>query len=93
MRLFRRVADFNRLDYMRTHKLTKNDLAGMDKKRLELLRNSLYAYYGYKFQRKDLYEYFSRFSWYQPTISDMATIYKSMSSTEQYNVDFIKNFE
>lgn len=36
------------------------------KKELRLLRNTIYAQYGYKFNAPDLMEYFNQFSWYIP---------------------------
>lgn len=36
------------------------------KEDLRLLRNTIYAQYGYVFKSKDLQDYFSRFEWYMP---------------------------
>lgn len=74
-------------------KLTETDLKGKSKKELEIMRNSIYARYGYKFKRKDLLDYFSQYSWYNPTTSDMATLYKSMTDIERYNIELIKKQE
>lgn len=74
-------------------KLSESDLQGKTKKELEIMRNSVYARYGYRFKRDDLFNYFSQYSWYSPTTSDMSTIYNAMSDIEQYNVDFIKKHE
>ncbi|MBO4431335.1 MAG: YARHG domain-containing protein [Bacteroidaceae bacterium] len=74
-------------------KLSTDDVEGMSKKELEILRNSIYARYGYKFKRDDLFNYFSQFSWYNPYTGDMSAIYNQMSSIEKYNVEFIKKFE
>lgn len=74
-------------------KLVDSDLDGKTKKDLEILRNSIYAKYGYKFKREDLLNYFSQFSWYNPITRDMAEVYNSMSDVEKYNIDFIKKHE
>lgn len=74
-------------------KLSDDDLADKSKKELEIMRNSIYARYGYKFKRKDLLNYFSQYSWYSPTTSDMGAIYNKMNDNEKYNVDFIKKHE
>lgn len=74
-------------------KLSDDDLADKSKKELEIMRNSIYARYGYKFKRKDLLNYFSQYSWYSPTTSDMGVIYDMMNDNEKYNVDFIKKHE
>jgi hypothetical protein len=72
-------------------KLVDSDLDGKTKKDLEILRNSIYAKYGYKFKREDLLNYFSQFSWYNPITRDMSEVYNSMSDVEKYNIDFIKS--
>ena len=74
-------------------KLVESDLDGKTKKDLEILRNSIYAKYGYKFKREDLLNYFSQFSWYNPITRDMSEVYNSMSDVEKYNIDFIKKHE
>ena len=74
-------------------KLVESDLEGKTKKDLEILRNSIYAKYGYKFKREDLLNYFSQFSWYNPITRDMSEVYNSMSDVEKYNIDFIKKHE
>lgn len=74
-------------------KLSASDLDGKTKKELEIMRNSIYARYGYKFKREDLLNYFSQYSWYNPSTSDMASVYNQMSSIEKYNVEFIKKHE
>ena len=74
-------------------KLTEDDLAGKSKEELRLLRNMIYARYGYRFKSDDLYQHFSKYSWYAPTTSDGAYVYGKMSETEKYNIDFIKQHE
>lgn len=74
-------------------KLSEDDLSDKTKRELEIMRNSIYARYGYKFKREDLLNHFSQYSWYNPTTSDMGTIYNMMNDNEKYNVDFIKKHE
>lgn len=74
-------------------RLIEEDLEGKSKKELEIMRNSIYARYGYKFKREDLLDYFSQYSWYNPTTSDMGAVYNQMSDNEKYNIDFIKRHE
>ena len=74
-------------------KLSDSDLEGKSKKELEIMRNSIYARYGYKFKREDLQKYFSQYSWYNPTTSDMSSVYEKMNDFEKYNVDLIKKHE
>ena len=74
-------------------RLSEADLADLSKEDLEIMRNSIYARYGYRFNRADLLEYFSRYSWYSPTTNDMESIYNRMNDNEKFNVDFIKKHE
>ena len=60
------------------------------KSELRLLRNKILAYHGYRFQSKDLQEYFSNVSWYKP-VSDNNTI--KLSIVEQTNIQLIKSEE
>ncbi len=74
-------------------KLLSSDIDGKSKSELEILRNMIYAKYGYRFKRDDLFEYFSQYEWYHPTTSDATDAYSRMSGIEHYNIDFIKKFE
>ena len=74
-------------------KLSEDDISDKTKSELEIMRNSIYARYGYKFKREDLLNHFSQYSWYNPTTNDMGTIYNMMNDNEKYNVDFIKKHE
>ena len=74
-------------------KLTYEDVAGKSKRELEIMRNMIFARYGYRFKRDDLANYLSKFSWYIPTTSDGAIVYNKMTAIEQYNIGFIKKYE
>lgn len=89
-----RVTDaFGYNNILSERKLSEEDLTDKTKSELEIMRNSIYARYGYKFKREDLLNHFSQYSWYNPTTSDMGTIYNMMNDNEKYNVDFIKKHE
>lgn len=60
------------------------------KSELRLLRNKILAYHGYRFQSKDLQEYFGNVGWYEP-VSDNNTI--KLSIVEQTNIQLIKSEE
>ena len=60
------------------------------KSELRLLRNKILAYHGYRFQSKDLQEYFGNVRWYKP-VSDNNTI--KLSIIEQINIQLIKSEE
>lgn len=81
------------INILSERRLSEADLAGLSKKELEIMRNSIYARYGYKFKREDLLDYFSQYSWYSPTTNDMESIYNRMNDIEKYNIEFIKKHE
>lgn len=71
--------------------LNHNYLESMvDTKNLRLLRNKILAYHGYRFQSKDLQEYFSKIAWYKP-VDDNSTI--KLNIIEQTNIQLIKSEE
>ena len=74
-------------------KLTEKDIEGLSSGELEILRNVVYARYGYLFQREDLRRFFLQYSWYQPTNKDANEIYDNFTEIERYNIDFIKRHE
>ncbi len=74
-------------------KLTESDLSGKTKDELSIMRNRIYAHYGYRFRRDDLFNYFRLYSWYDPYTSDPAPLWNRFSNIERYNIDFIKKHE
>ena len=74
-------------------KLTEKDIEGLSSGELEILRNVVYARYGYLFQREDLRRFFLQYSWYQPTNKDAKEIYDNFTEIERYNIEFIKRHE
>ena len=72
----------------RVRKLTYNDIANYSKSQLRIMRNEIYARHSYIFASADLREYFGRQSWYYPTTKNV-----TLNSIEQYNVNFIKQYE
>ena len=74
-------------------KLTYEDVAGKSKRELEIMRNMIFARYGYRFKRDELANFFLKYSWYKPTTSDGAIVYDKMTAIEQYNIEFIKKHE
>jgi hypothetical protein len=57
---------------------------------LRLLRNMIFAKYNYRFGKKDLRDFFSKFSWYKGTESDVR---KNMTSIDWQNISIIQNLE
>lgn len=61
--------------------------------RLRLIRNQLFAEYGYSFQSKDLVTYFSAKTWYYPNEKSSETILAQMTDIERLNVELLAEFE
>lgn len=66
------------------------DLAAYGSSDLEVMRNEIYARYGYAFRRADLQALFAGQSWYRPVTSDPEAAWRSMTPLEQANVIAIK---
>ena len=60
------------------------------KQELRLLRNKIFAYHGYRFQSKDLQDYFGKISWYKPGNDNNAI---KLNIIEQTNLQLIKSEE
>ena len=73
--------------------LTYNDINGLNKSDLRILRNYFYARLFYKFKSKDLSTFFSKYSWYQPRYSDVKYVEPEMSDIQIKNIQFIKGYE
>lgn len=70
--------------------LTAEDLDGMGKQELKIIRNEIFARYGYKFKTTDMQEHFSAQSWYRGSVTDVS---KRLTPIEKKNIEFIKSFE
>jgi hypothetical protein len=79
--------------------LQDQDVSGLPKRDLELMRNEIFARHGWVFNRDDLRQYFSGQPWYRPkgTLAnrDQANRLASaeLTAIEKYNVNFIKQYE
>ena len=61
-----------------------------DMKELRLLRNKILAYHGYRFESKDLQDYFGKIRWYKPGNNNKAI---KLNIIEQTNLQLIKSEE
>lgn len=77
---------FSKLD----SKLTEADLKDLDKARLRLMRNAVYARHGRAFKSVDLQSLWECYTWYKknPNYSD-----DLLTETDRYNIELIKRFE
>lgn len=70
--------------------LNEDDLKGMSKKELRLMRNEIMARHGYTFASNDLKKHFEKELWYFPLFRDVS---KNLSDIENKNVTFIQQHE
>lgn len=80
----------DKYDWLSTREATHKDLSGKSSDELRIMRNWIYARHGYIFKSADLREYFSKFSWYHPTSSDVS---HELSRLEKHNVSMIQDYE
>lgn len=59
---------------------------------LRLIRNGIFARYGYVFEDEDLSNYYSQFDWYKPDYGKKIT-YSDLNKYQQKNIDLIKEIE
>ena len=70
--------------------LTDDDLQGLDKKQLRLMRNEIMARHGYTFQSKDLAKHFNALPWYSALFRNVEPF---LTDIEKENIAFIKSKE
>lgn len=71
-------------------KLINSDLEQLDKSELRLMRNEIFARYGYIFNDIKLQAYFSKHDWYKPRGKD---VNKYLTQIEKDNIALIQEFE
>lgn len=82
--------DVGRFFYASSMLLNDCQFRHFDKSTLRIMRNAILARHGYRFQSKDLQEYFAREPWYKPAASNDAV---RLSFIEQLNVELIQHIE
>jgi hypothetical protein len=65
-------------------------LAQLDNQHLRLLRNMIYARYGYRFNSQDLITYFSHFDWYNPRFDNVDNY---LTDNDRSVIQLIQSFE
>jgi hypothetical protein len=75
---------------MLNNKITPQQLMNFNLDELRILRNMIYAKYGYRFTSSELREYFSQFSWYNGTESNVENL---MTYTDHRNIRIIQGLE
>lgn len=67
--------------------VTDTDLDGKDGFELDIMRNSIFASHGRRFDTPALQDYFNKQPWYRPIYSPKAFTLKLLSKLEQQNVE------
>ncbi|MEH2130492.1 MAG: YARHG domain-containing protein [Nostoc sp.] len=70
--------------------------ADLDRKsgfQLDIMRNSIFAVHGRRFDTAELQNYFNNQSWYSPIYSPETFPLKSLSKFEQQNVEYINKYQ
>jgi hypothetical protein len=70
--------------------LTSEDLTGKTIWELKIMRNEIFAKYGYKFKSEDMKEYFGKQKWYKPEYDDVKS---KFTEIENANIKMIKQYE
>lgn len=70
--------------------LTANDIDHLNKSELRLMRNEIFARYGYLFKDIKLQAHFSKMHWYIPIGKD---VNKYLTQLEKDNIELIQEFE
>lgn len=84
------VLSLNNINFNLSSKFEDTDLGTLTSKDLSILRNAIYAKYGYTFSTKEFSEYFSKFSWYKPTSK---SVEGSLDSIDKENIKKIVALE
>ena len=67
--------------------LTAADLQGKSSAELKIMRNEIFARYGYVFKTKDMKEYFGSQPWYRPSVADVTS---KLTALEKKPVTLVK---
>lgn len=71
-------------------KLYETDLNNLSRRDLKIMRNEIFARYGYIFRTPDMAQYFKEQSWYVPRYSNVNDM---LTPLEKENIQLIKSYE
>ncbi|MBW4560519.1 MAG: YARHG domain-containing protein [Mojavia pulchra JT2-VF2] len=83
----------NDYSWLSQRPVTDADLNGKDGFELDIMRNSIFARYGRRFETPGLQEYFNNQPWYRPIYSPKKFQSKLLSQLERQNVDYIAKYQ
>ncbi|WP_445635905.1 non-specific serine/threonine protein kinase [Nostoc sp. DSM 114161] len=73
--------------------VTDADLDGKNGFELDIMRNSIFASHGRRFDTPELQDYFNNQPWYRPIYSPKEFSSKLLSKLEQQNVEYINKYQ
>ncbi|WP_338422811.1 YARHG domain-containing protein [Aphanizomenon flos-aquae] len=74
-------------------RVTEADLVGKDGYELDIMRNTVFAVKGRRFDTPGLQEYFNQQPWYNPRYSPKQFSINLLSKLEQQNVEYITKYQ
>jgi hypothetical protein len=77
-------------DILLLDKINEYSLLHLTKEELRILRNTIFAQYGYIFQSKDLSEHFNRFVWYTPQYNNVD---EKLTEYDKHIIEIISKIE
>ena len=83
----------NDFSWLSLRSVTDADLDPFDGKGLDIMRNSIFARYGRRFNNQYLQQYFNGQSWYTPKYSPQEFPIKLLSKLEIQNAEFIDKYQ
>lgn len=78
------------ISLLKTSGIDIMSLARLDRSQLRILRNTIFAQYGYTFKSEDLQQHFSRFDWYSPKSHNVDSL---LTRKDTYHIERIRKFE
>jgi serine/threonine protein kinase len=86
-------ANTNNYFWISQRRVTEADLAGKDGYELDIMRNTVFAVNGRRFDTPGLQEYFNQQSWYNPRYLPKQFPVSLLSKLEQQNVEYIAKYQ
>ncbi|MFN6513924.1 MAG: protein kinase domain-containing protein [Nostoc sp. CreGUA01] len=79
--------------WLSQRRVSDTDLDGKSAFELDIMRNSIFASHGRRFDTPELQDYFNNQPWYLPKYSPKQFPVKLLSRLEQQNVDYISKYQ
>ncbi|MBD2677048.1 MULTISPECIES: protein kinase domain-containing protein [Nostoc] len=84
---------FNTYFWLTQKHVTDADLDGKSGFELDIMRNSIFASHGRRFDTPEIQDYFNNQAWYRPIYSPKEFPTKLLSKIEQQNVEYISKYQ